>query len=243
MVQDGGDAVEQLGAFLGREGFVEGAAGRDATDREIVEGSGFDAARFVEFLGFDLACAIEAAGGDEGDDLAHFVAIEPDAVVSADIDDDARSAGIVHPAHEVLALRALEITDVGINGGRMRDDQTRGSLAGLGVGADMLEAADIDPQAAAAGAFFQRGAGDFNAMERQIASWAGMRGICAMFDGDRAGPAVGAKLGADKHHAQAFGAGDSLQGRVAVSALSIGRRGGCAALGAEEGASFHNLSL
>jgi hypothetical protein len=60
-----------------------------------------------------------------------------------------------------------------------------------------------------------------------------------LFEVDGTGAAVGAELGADKHHAEAFGAGDGLEESVAVFALGGVLRGGCAALGAEEGASFH----
>ena len=61
-----------------------------------------------------------------------------------------------------------------------------------------------------------------------MTSGAEMGRLLALLEVDGAGTAVGAELGADEHHAEAFGAGDGLQQGVAVFTLGGVLRGGCA---------------
>ena len=75
-------------------------------------------------------------------------------MVSADADDDAGVAGVVHAVHEALALGAFDVANVGIDVGGVGDGEAGGGLAGFGIRADVLEARHVYPESAAAEAFF-----------------------------------------------------------------------------------------
>jgi hypothetical protein len=143
-----------LSVLVVQQGAEEACGGGDGG--EVLFPGGFAgagvelAAGLVEFLFVELAGAVEAAGADELDDVPELVAVEPDAVGAADVDDDAGAAGELDGGHQVGALRAGDVGALwgwviaGNGDGRAED----GGLI-FAVGADLLEGLGVDPDAAA----------------------------------------------------------------------------------------------
>jgi len=166
--------------------------------------------RVTQFLYFGFAGMIKPAAADVFDDLPNLIAVQPDAMGRADVDDDSRSTGIVHTVHHIRAARAFEINHVRVQRHRRRQAQAGGRLLPLGGGTDMLEIRDIHPQSAAAGAFIQRRIGDFHIDQRGVTARAREFGIVSFVDRRRPRTTVRAVLRAREHHPHALGTRDGL---------------------------------
>ena len=86
MICQGRHAAEKMVAVNGVHGFVkrrktQEPARLDRLERDIPP-------RFRQFFFLNPACTIHSPGADELDDLPNLIAIEPDAVIPADAQND-----------------------------------------------------------------------------------------------------------------------------------------------------------
>lgn len=230
MGEHAGGYGEDVGEFALLD-LVEDGVGGEAVF-EAVEGAGF----IDEFFGVDFMCMDQTAGADEFDDMTEGVAVEPDAVFVADIDDDAGAVGEVEAVHELGALRAGEVFDVlvegEVGGGGLIGEagvDLEGGLLLLVVVADFGEGCGGEPEAGALGTFE-----DVGVFELGGEHFDGVAAGTIEVGGDVVGGAegfatVGAEFAADEGEAEARGAGDGFEARFAVLALGgIGGDGGAA---------------
>src|SRR5207248_4177972 len=132
------------------------------------------------------ASTIEAAGADEFDDLPQLLAIEPDAVTAADIDDDAGAAGELGRCHELVALRTGDVAAfwrILVAGDGDGEAQYGGLL--FAVGANLLESGRVHPDAAAFFAIAELNVADVEILQRNSAARAMQeRGIDGSWRGE-----------------------------------------------------------
>lgn len=92
-----------MGAIIGSDRVTkQGAAECGAFIRLEHDGS----PSLGQFFFFDATGAVQSSSADEFDDLSHLIAIEPDAVLAADVDDHAGPVGVIGSAHQIAACGA-----------------------------------------------------------------------------------------------------------------------------------------
>jgi hypothetical protein len=166
-------------------------------------------------LRFRRAHAIEAAVRHELQHAAQLVALEPHAVVLADVDDDSRHFSEVHAVHDLVADRAVDVTDLALvrrpRGHAAGAERRHDGSALLAIAAQRGEIVRREPGAGALVALVHRCRTETHGMHVAGAPRALERLALRRFGSLDLGAAVRAELRAEEHRTEARRARDDRE--------------------------------